>query len=217
MLYIAFKKRYNPTKQEEPVNSAVAESDEHKRITPTQHKNMADSSQKFIGRNRAPRVQIEYDVELYGAEKKVDLPFVMGVVSDLTGKVDPDDPPAGKNGFLEIDSDNFSDRMESMKPRTAFSVPNVLSGEGNVAVDLTFKNMDDFAPDAVAARIPGVAELLEARKQLASLLSYMDGKAGAEELIGKILKDPALLKTLSEQAAKDKEAKETAEENPENA
>lgn len=174
---------------------------------------MSESSQKFIGRNRAPRVQIEYDVELYGAEKKVDLPFVMGVMSDLSGKSNTDLPPVAERSFLEIDSDNFNDRMESMKPRVAFSVPNVITQEGNVGVDITFNSMEDFNPDAVAARIPGVSDLLEARRQLAALVSYMDGKAGAEELIGKILKDPSLLKTLSEQAAKDKQTAETNTEN----
>lgn len=164
---------------------------------------MAGNSQKFISRNRAPRVQIEYDVELYGAEKKVDLPFVMGVMSDLSGKSNAELPPVAQRGYAEIDADNFNDRMKSMKPRVAYSVPNVLTGEGNIGVDVTFNSMEDFNPDAVAAKIPGVAELLEARKQLATLVSYMDGKAGAEELIGKVLKDPTLLKTLSAQAEKD--------------
>ena len=166
---------------------------------------MSGSSQKFIGRNRAPRVQIEYDVELYGAEKKVDLPFVMGVISDLSGKSNEELPPLAERNFMEIDGDNFNERMESMKPRVAFSVPNVIGEEGNIGVDLTFKSMEDFNPDAVAAKIPGVSDLLEARKQLAALVSYMDGKAGAEELIGKILKDPSLLKALSEQKATKKE------------
>ena len=167
---------------------------------------MSGSSQKFIGRNRAPRVQIEYDVELYGAEKKVDLPFVMGVISDLSGKSNEGLPPLAERGFMEIGGDNFNERMESMKPRVAFSVPNVIGEEGgNIGVDLTFKSMEDFNPDAVAAKIPGVSDLLEARKQLAALVSYMDGKAGAEELIGKILKDPSLLKALSEQKATKKD------------
>ncbi len=166
---------------------------------------MPGSSQKFIGRNRAPRVQIEYDVELYGAEKKVDLPFVMGVISDLSGKSNEELPPVAERSFVEIDGDNFNERMESMKPRVAFSVPNVIGDEGNIGVDLTFKSMEDFNPDAVAAKIPGVSDLLEARKQLAALVSYMDGKAGAEELIGKILKDPSLLKALSGQKATKKD------------
>ena len=158
---------------------------------------MATSSQKFIARNRAPRVQIEYDVELYGAEKKVQLPFVMGVMSDLSGK--PSEPlaPVAERKFLEIDVDNFDSRMKSMKPRVAFQVPNVLTGEGNLSVDLTFENMDDFSPAAVASRVDGLKQLLEARQQLANLVTYMDGKTGAEELLAKVIKDEALLKSLA--------------------
>ena len=157
---------------------------------------MATSSQKFIARNRAPRVQIEYDVELYGAEKKVQLPFVMGVLSDLSGK--PAEPlaPVADRKFLDIDVDNFDARMKSMKPRVAFQVPNTLTGEGNLSVDLTFENMADFSPAAVAAKVDGLKQLLEARQQLSNLVTYMDGKGGAEELIAKVLADPALLSTL---------------------
>jgi type VI secretion system protein ImpB len=158
---------------------------------------MATSSQKFIARNRAPRVQIEYDVELYGAEKKVQLPFVMGVMSDLSGK--PADPlaPVADRKFLEVDVDNFDSRMKSMKPRVAFQVPNTLTGEGNIAVDITFDNMEDFSPAAVAAKVDGLKQMLEARQQLANLITYMDGKVGAEELIAKVIKDEALLKSLA--------------------
>jgi type VI secretion system protein ImpB len=158
---------------------------------------MATSSQKFIARNRAPRVQIEYDVELYGAEKKVQLPFVMGVLSDLSGK--PTEPlaPVAERKFLEIDVDNFDSRMKSMKPRVAFQVPNTLTGEGNIAVDITFDSMDDFSPAAVAAKVDGLKQMLEARQQLANLITYMDGKTGAEELIAKVIKDEALLKSLA--------------------
>jgi type VI secretion system protein ImpB len=154
------------------------------------------SSQKFIARNRAPRVQIEYDVELYGAEKKVQLPFVMGVMADLAGKPADPLPPVADRKFLEIDVDNFDARMKAMKPRVAFTVPNTLTGEGNLPVELTFENMDDFSPAAVAAKTEGLKQLLEARQQLANLVTYMDGKGGAEELIAKVLKDPALLATL---------------------
>jgi type VI secretion system protein ImpB len=154
------------------------------------------SSQKFIARNRAPRVQIEYDVELYGAEKKVQLPFVMGVLADLSGK--PADPlaPVADRKFLDVDVDNFDSRMKSMKPRVAFSVPNTLTGEGNISVDLTFDNMDEFSPAAVAKKVDALSKLLDARQQLANLVTYMDGKTGAEELIAKVLADPALLATL---------------------
>lgn len=158
------------------------------------------SSQKFIARNRAPRVQIEYDVELYGAEKKVQLPFVMGVLADLSGK--PADPlaPVQDRKFLEVDVDNFDSRMKSMKPRVAFQVPNALTGDGNLSVDITFDSMDDFSPAAVAKKVDSLSKLLEARQQLANLVTYMDGKGGAEELIGKLLGDPALLNSLASSA-----------------
>jgi len=158
---------------------------------------MATSSQKFIARNRAPRVQIEYDVELYGSEKKIQLPFVMGVLADLSGKpVDPLAPVVDRK-FLEFDTDNFDARMKAMKPRAAFSVPNSLTGEGNMKVDLTFESMDDFAPAAVARKVDALNKLLEARTQLSNLVTYMDGKGGAEELLAKVMEDPALLKTLA--------------------
>jgi len=155
------------------------------------------SSQKFIARNRAPRVQIEYDVELYGAEKKVQLPFVMGVMSDLSGKPVAALPPVADRKFLDIDVDNFDARMKAMKPRVAFMVPNALTGEGNIAVDITFESMDDFTPAAIAKKVEGLSQLLETRTQLANLLTYMDGKSGAEKLIGQALKDPALLQSLA--------------------
>jgi type VI secretion system protein ImpB len=158
------------------------------------------SSQKFIGRNRAPRVQIEYDVELYGSPKKVQIPFVMGVMADLSGDVKEPLPPVDERKFLAIDVDNFDDRMKSMKPRVAFSVPNTLTGEGNLSVDITFESMEDFSPAAVARKVDALAKLLEARSQLSNLITYMDGKTGAEDLISKVLNDPALLKSLADKA-----------------
>ena len=155
------------------------------------------SSQKFIGRNRAPRVQIEYAVELYGAQKKVELPFIMGVLADLSGN--PAEPlaPVADRKFLEIDVDNFDDRLKSMKPRVAFQVANTLTGEGNMSVELTFESMDDFSPAAVARKVEPLRKLLEARTQLSNLLSYMDGKSKAEALLANALKDPALLQALA--------------------
>ena len=155
------------------------------------------SSQKFIARNRAPRVQIEYDVELYGAEKKIQLPFVMGVLADLSGKPAEPLPPVADRKFLEIDVDNFDSRMKALKPRAAFQVPNTLTGEGNLSVELTFESMDDFSPAAVASKVDALNKLLEARQQLANLITYMDGKTGAEELVSQLLQDPTLLKTLA--------------------
>lgn len=168
---------------------------------------MATSSQKFIARNRAPRVQIEYDVELYGAEKKVQLPFVMGVMADLSGKPAEALAPVADRKFLEIDVDNFDSRMKSMKPRVAFQVPNTLTGEGNLQVDLTFESMDDFSPAAVAKKVDALSKLLEARQQLQNLVTYMDGKGGAEELVGRLMKDPSLLSSLASSAKPAEEPK----------
>src|SRR6267142_2314137 len=155
------------------------------------------SSQKFIARNRAPRVQIEYCVEVYGAEKKIELPFVMGVMADLSGKPAEALPAVGDRKFMEIDVDNFDERLKSCKPRVAFQVPNTLTGEGNIAVEMTFESMDDFSPAAVARKVDSLNKLLSARTQLANLLTYMDGKGKAEDLIGKLLQDPELLKSLA--------------------
>lgn len=155
------------------------------------------SSQKFIARNRSPRVQIEYDVEVYGAQKTIQLPFVMGVLSDLSGNPSEKLPGVGDRKFLEIDVDNFDERLKSMKPRVAFAVPNSLTGEGNLMCDITFESMDDFSPAAIAKKVEPLRKLLETRTQLANLMTYMDGKAGAEELVGNILKDPNLLRSLA--------------------
>tara|TARA_R110001592_G_scaffold145353_7_gene368962 strand:- start:910 stop:1410 length:501 start_codon:yes stop_codon:yes gene_type:complete len=155
------------------------------------------SSQKFIARNKAPRVQIEYDVELYGAEKKISLPFVMGVMADLSGKPAEELAPISDRELVEVDSENFNSRLKAMKPRVAFQVPNTLTGEGNLSVDMTFESMDDFSPGKVAENVEELNELLTARRELSDLLSYMDGKSGAEQLLGKVLGDKAALESLS--------------------
>ena len=160
----------------------------------------SNSSQKFIARNRAPRVQIEYDLETYGAEKKVQLPFVLGVMSDLSGKPAEALAPVADRKFLSVDMDNFEDRLKAIKPRVAYQVPNTLTGEGNLSVDITFESMDDFSPAAVAKKVAGLDKLLEARTELSNLLSYMDGKSGAEDLISKVLGDNTLLQTLAANA-----------------
>lgn len=161
---------------------------------------MGDSSQKFIGRNRPPRVQIEYDVELYGAEKVVELPFVMGVMADLSGNPAEELPPIADRKFLEIDVDNFNDRLKAARPRVAFTVPNTMTGEGNLAVDMSFESMDDFSPAAVAEKVEPLNKLLDARQKLSALLTYMDGKSGAESLMARVLESEDLLKSLAEEA-----------------
>jgi type VI secretion system protein ImpB len=167
---------------------------------------MSNSGQKFIARNRAPRVQIEYDVELFGSEKKVQLPFVMGVMSDLSGT--PKEPlaPVADRKFVEFSVDNFDDRLKAVQPRVACQVPNTLTGEGNLGVDLTLESMDDFSPAAIARRVGPLNQLLQARQQLSNLITYMDGRTGAEDLIAKALRDPALLQALAS-APKPEDAK----------
>ena len=159
------------------------------------------SSQKEIGRNRAPRVQIEYDVEDYGAGAKMKLPFVMGVLADLQGNAGKEQPPVADRKLLEISVDNFDARMKGFDPGVSLTVPNTLSGEGNLKVNMRFESMDDFSPAAIARRVPALAQLLEARQQLANLITYMDGKTGAEELIAKLLRDPDALAALGKAPA----------------
>jgi type VI secretion system protein ImpB len=155
------------------------------------------SSQKFIARNRAPRVQIEYDVEVYGADKKVQLPFVMGVLADLTGNAGKPQPPVVDRKFLEISVDNFDDRLKGMQPGVQVNVPNTLTGEGTLRAEMSFEKLDDFSPASIAKKVPALKQLLEARQQLANLITYMDGKTGAEDLIVKLLRDPEALKALT--------------------
>lgn len=158
----------------------------------------SNDSQKFIARNRAPRVQIEYDVEIYGDDKKVDLPFVMGVMSDLSGKSELARIPLKERRFLPIDVDNFDERMKALQPRVLFNVDNTLTGEGQLLVDLTLESLADFSPDRIATKVPSLAQLLEARTQLANLQTYMDGKSDAENLVMELLNDATLLSSLAQ-------------------
>ncbi|MEP1642872.1 type VI secretion system contractile sheath small subunit, partial [Rhodopirellula bahusiensis] len=113
--------------------------------------------------------------------------------------------------FLETDIDNFDDRLKSMKPRAAFQVDNTLTGEGSLNVDLTFESMDDFTPGQIAKRVEPLNKLLNARTQLAQLVTYMDGKAGAEELVSRLINDPELLKELAEKPLEIDESDSAAE------
>jgi type VI secretion system protein ImpB len=168
------------------------------------------SGQRFIKENRAPRVHIEYEVETFGSRRKVELPFVMGVLSDLSGKSHVEKKALDKREFTEFDMDNFEQRMAAIAPRAAFNVDNTLTGEGKLAVDLTFKTMEDFSPGEIAKKVPALAKLLEARQELNDLMLYMDGKDGAQELLDKVLKDPNLMKALA--SAKPQQDAEGAEQ-----
>jgi len=161
----------------------------------------SNSGQKFISRNRKPRVHITYE-DPYDAERLVELPFVMGVMADLSGnnssvaKPDMNDRP-----FLDIDMDNFDKRMAAIEPGLTMKVPNKLGGgDGNdkLSVNLKFNKMEDFSPAAVARQVPAMAKLLEAREQLSNLLRYMDGKVGAEDTLKKLLADPQMMAAMKQ-------------------
>jgi type VI secretion system protein ImpB len=162
-----------------------------------------DSGQRFIRRNRAPRVHITYE-DPYDADRLVELPFVMGVMSDLSGS-NPgvEKSKVDERKFLDFDMDNFESRMAAIEPGVTMRVNNKLGdGDGEkISVALRFKKMDDFSPAAVARQVPSMAKLLEAREQLANLVRYMDGKAGAEGQLRKLLNDPQLMAALSDRAA----------------
>lgn len=164
------------------------------------------SSQKSIGRNRPPRVQIEYDVESYGAMQKKELPFVMGVMANLSGNPAEPLPPVVDRSFANVSAENFDSFLKATKPRVTLQAANRLTGEGNLNVELKFESMDDFSPGAIAKHIPALAKLLEARTQLANLIKFMDGRSGAEDLVAKLLKDPEMQKALAPKAEEPKKA-----------
>ncbi|TYL89874.1 type VI secretion system contractile sheath small subunit [Bradyrhizobium rifense] len=162
-----------------------------------------DSGQKFIRRNRAPRVHITYE-DPYDAERLIELPFVMGVLSDLSGNnAGVEKAKVEERKFLEFDMDNFDNRMAAIQPGVTARVTNRLSeaADEKISISLRFNKMADFSPVAVARQVPATAKLLEAREQLANLLRYMDGKVAAEDQLKKLLNDPQLMAALKERAA----------------
>ena len=162
----------------------------------------SNSGQKFISRNRKPRVHITYE-DPYDSEKLIELPFVMGVLADLSGNASQvAKPDMNDRKFLDIDMDNFDKRMAAIEPAASMKVPNKLGGgEGGekLSVHLKFTKMDDFSPAAIARQVPAMAKLLQAREQLSNLLKYMDGKAAAEDGLKKLLADPQLMAALKTQ------------------
>jgi type VI secretion system protein ImpB len=174
-----------------------------------------DSGQKFIRRNRAPRVHITYE-DPYDAEKLIELPFVMGVLADLSGNNSSvEKPKVEERKFLEFDMDNFDNRMAAIEPGITMRVANKL-GDGageKLAVNVKFRKMEDFGPAQVARQVPPMAKLLEARDQLSNLLRYMDGKVAAEDQLKKLLSDPQLMTALRDRVAE--KADESDAEKPE--
>ena len=159
----------------------------------------SNSGQKFISRNRKPRVHITYE-DPYDAERLVELPFVMGVMADLSGNASTvANPDMNDRAFLDVDMDNFDKRMSAIEPAVSMKVANKLGAadsEDKLSVNVKFSKMDDFSPAAIAREVPAMAKLLQAREQLSNLLKYMDGKAAAEDGLKKLLADPQLMAAL---------------------
>ena len=163
----------------------------------------SDSGQKFIKRNRPPRVQIAYE-DPYNATKMVELPFVMGIMADLSGNSSKvEKPPMAQRKFANVDMDNFEDYLQSVEPAVTFRVANRLGGSGNeqLGVNLAFKKMEDFSPAGIAKQVPALKALLDARNQLANLQRYMDGKVAAEDQLKKLLSNPEMMQALNERRA----------------
>lgn len=159
-----------------------------------------DSGQKFIKRNRPPRVHISYQDPIE-ANKQIEIPFVMGVMADLSGNAsDVAKPPMAERKFVGVDMDNFDEYMGSVQPGVAFRVENRLGGEADsqLGVKLSFSKMADFDPAAVARQVPAVRLLLEAREQLANLQRYMDGRVDAEKRLRELLSNPELMRAVNE-------------------
>jgi type VI secretion system protein ImpB len=173
---------------------------------------MAESMQHKLDRVRRPRVQISYDVETNGAMQKVELPFVVGVMADLSGQPKEALRPIKERKFTNIDRDNFNDVLAKSAPRLAMKVQNKLTGEDTkLAVELNFKHIDDFEPARVAEQVAPLRELMEMRHRLTQLLTKMEGNDKLESLLGDVLsnteKAMALAKEMGIEAPKTEESK----------
>jgi type VI secretion system protein ImpB len=165
----------------------------------------ADSATGFIKRNRPPRVMISYE-DPYDSEKMVELPFVMGVMSDLSGNASKVEKPGlAERNFTDVTGSTLDDYMKSVGPALSFTVENTLdpAAGGKVGINLEFNSMDDFGPAAIAKQVPSLNKLLEARSQLANLARYMTGKAKAQDHIRALLNDPDLMAALAERSERE--------------
>ncbi len=162
-----------------------------------------ESTQRKVGRVRPPRVQIQYELYIGDAMQLKELPFVVGVMGDFTGKGDPSTPlpPLGKRKFVQIDRDNFSGVLASTKPRVAFKVDDKISGKADsqLAVELKFNSMDDFEPENVVRQVEPLRKLLETREKLLTLQAKMDGNDNLSDKLDEILKDTNLRQKIAEQ------------------
>lgn len=157
---------------------------------------MSDSLQKWVGRNRPPRVQITYDVEIGGAVEKKELPLVVGLLADLSGQPLVAPPKLKARRLVDIDRDNFNEVMAKIAPRLDLSVPDTHKKDGNLKIELNFKEFDDFHPEAIVRQVPRLAKLLEARRQLRDLLGKLDGNDELDSLLDNIVQNTDELKAL---------------------
>jgi type VI secretion system protein ImpB len=162
-----------------------------------------EGTQKKLERVRPPRVNISYDVETGGAIEKKELPFVMGVLADLSGQPAEALPKLKERKFVEVTPDNFDTVLKSMKPRVQFGVDNKLAPESNtkLAVDLTFESLDDFSPEAVAKRVGPLKELLDLRTKLADLRGSLQGNDKLDEILQQTLNDSEAMSKLKSEVS----------------
>jgi type VI secretion system protein ImpB len=160
-----------------------------------------ESTQHKLDRVRPPRVHITYDVEIGDAIEMKELPFVVGVMADLSGKPDEPLPRLRDRKFVEIDRDNFNAALKGMKPRLAFRVDNKLTNDDTkLGVELRFNSIDDFEPEQVAQQVEPLRKLLEVRRQLSSLLAKTDGNDRLSEQLQQIISDTELLQKVRKEA-----------------
>jgi type VI secretion system protein ImpB len=165
---------------------------------------MAESLQHTLDRVRSPRVQITYDVEVGDAIEMKEIPFVVGVLADLSGKPDEPLPKVKDRKFVEIDRDNFNQVLSGMKPRLAYRVDNKLTDDDSkMAVELRFKSLDDFHPERVAEQVTPVRKLVEARKRLSDLLAKLDGNDKLDELLQDVLASTDSIEKLGKETGFD--------------
>ena len=172
---------------------------------------MADSLQKWVGRNRPPRVQITYDVEVGGAVEKKELPLVVGLLADLSGQPSAPLPKLKTRRLVDIDRDNFNEVMQKIAPRLDLSVPDTYKNDGNLKIELNFKDFGDFHPEAIVRQVPRLAKLLEVRQQLRDLLGKLDGNDELDALLENIVQNTEELKTLKAEGAGTPPAEPVAE------
>lgn len=164
---------------------------------------MAESKQQWLSRNRPPRVQITYDVETGGAIEKKEIPFVVGIMSDLSGTSEAPRPKLKDRKFVEIDRDNFNEVLAAVTPEATCLVDNKLTDEGGkLKISLSFKSMDDFRPEQIVEQVEPLRALLRARERLNDLLAKLEGNDDLSGMLKRVVEDTKKLETLKQELEK---------------